>query len=118
MRNKHPGTCYRCGQWVKAGDGHFEKVTKSNIAKLGPAVRGKRWLLQHAECAIEHRGSSHNALPQPDDFSRIDHAVFALRAHSRRKGATAKGVNASMKRLGFTSEEIAQAATLMGATHD
>lgn len=114
MRNQHPGTCYRCGKRVEAGAGHFERVTKSNTAKLGPAVSGKKWLLQHADCAIEHRGTAHNALPADDGFSRVDHAVFALRAHSSRHGATPKGVKQSMTRLGFTAEEIAKAAEMMG----
>lgn len=42
MRNKYPGKCYRCGQLVKAGDGHFERY-------LGG------WRTQHAACAIAHR---------------------------------------------------------------
>lgn len=47
MRNKYPGVCYRCGKPVKAGEGHFEKIRGSS----GP----KRWRVQHASCAIEHR---------------------------------------------------------------
>lgn len=43
MRNKHPGLCYRCGVWCEAGDGHFERL-------------GSGWRVQHAKCAIEHRG--------------------------------------------------------------
>lgn len=46
MRNKFPGTCYRCGEVVEKGTGHFEK---------NPS--GGRWLLQHAECAIFYRGA-------------------------------------------------------------
>ncbi len=42
MRNKYPGICYRCGNPVKAGDGHFERY------KSG-------WRTQHAECAIQAR---------------------------------------------------------------
>lgn len=44
MRNSYPGTCYRCKTRVLAGDGHFERF------------RGG-WRLQHATCAIEHRGT-------------------------------------------------------------
>lgn len=44
MRNKHPGMCYRCGKWCEAGEGHFERF-------------GKGWRIQHASCAIEHRGT-------------------------------------------------------------
>lgn len=42
MRNKYGGVCYRCGKYVKPGEGHFER-------KFG------RWRVQHASCAIEHR---------------------------------------------------------------
>ncbi len=44
MRNRYPGTCYRCGGHVAAGDGHFERF------------RGG-WRTQHATCAILHRGT-------------------------------------------------------------
>ena len=42
MRNRFPGTCYRCGERVKAGEGHFERY------------RGG-WRVQHASCAIKNR---------------------------------------------------------------
>lgn len=42
MRNKFPGVCYRCGQRVEAGDGHFERHDRG-------------WRTQHATCAIEYR---------------------------------------------------------------
>lgn len=45
MRNKYPGTCYRCSKKVEVGDGHFEKM---------PHTRNK-WRVQHADCAIYHR---------------------------------------------------------------
>lgn len=44
MRNEFGGQCYRCGEYVNPGDGHFERK------------RG-RWRVQHANCAIHHRGS-------------------------------------------------------------
>lgn len=34
MRNKHRGRCYKCGVWVEAGTGHFER-------------RDGRWRVQH-----------------------------------------------------------------------
>lgn len=43
MRNRYPGTCYRCGQHVAAGEGHFERC-------------GGGWRTQHADCAIRWRG--------------------------------------------------------------
>lgn len=44
MRNRYPGSCYRCGGTVVAGDGHFER-------------NGRGWRTQHASCAIKHRGT-------------------------------------------------------------
>lgn len=44
MRNRYPGTCYRCGTTCAPGEGHFERF------------RGA-WRTQHAKCAIEHRGT-------------------------------------------------------------
>lgn len=46
MRNKFPGVCYRCGHTVKAGQGHFEQYAGG-------------WRTQHADCAIEHRGTNY-----------------------------------------------------------
>jgi hypothetical protein len=46
MRNKFPGTCYRCLRPVAAGEGHFERH---------PTASGK-WRTQHADCAIRWRG--------------------------------------------------------------
>ena len=46
MRNSYPGPCYRCGDRVGVGEGHFEK-------KPGP---WGKWRLQHADCAIRWRG--------------------------------------------------------------
>lgn len=42
MRNKHPGTCYRCKFRVEAGQGHFERHAGG-------------WRVQHADCAIKAR---------------------------------------------------------------
>lgn len=44
MRNQYPGECYRCGEHVAAGEGHFERF-------------GHSWRVQHAACAITHRGT-------------------------------------------------------------
>lgn len=45
MRNKYPGTCYRCGKRVEANQGHFERYNNA-------------WRTQHAECAIKYRGTN------------------------------------------------------------
>ncbi len=42
MRNKRPGTCYRCNLRVEAGQGHFERHAGD-------------WRTQHADCAIRAR---------------------------------------------------------------
>lgn len=44
MRNRYPGDCYRCGGIVAAGAGHFERFNGG-------------WRVQHADCAIVHRGT-------------------------------------------------------------
>jgi len=42
MRNRFPGTCYRCNKPVAVGAGHFERHNRG-------------WRTQHATCAIEAR---------------------------------------------------------------
>jgi len=44
MRNRFAGTCYRCTKRVEPGAGHFERFAGG-------------WRVQHAECAIECRGT-------------------------------------------------------------
>lgn len=61
MRNQHPGTCYRCKKHVEAGAGHFEKI---HPRTRQPGEVGA-WRLQHAECAIQHRGTSVGKTQQP-----------------------------------------------------
>lgn len=46
MRNRFPGTCYRCGKTVEAGAGHFERHNGG-------------WRTQHADCAIRARQAKH-----------------------------------------------------------
>jgi len=41
VRNKYPGKCYRCGETVEAGAGHFEKIEG-----------GTGWRVQHATCCL------------------------------------------------------------------
>jgi len=42
MRNKFAGPCYRCGETVKAGEGHFERTAGG-------------WRTIHAQCVLEQR---------------------------------------------------------------
>jgi hypothetical protein len=44
MRNRYRGTCYRCGESVAPGEGHFERHQGG-------------WRTQHASCAIIHRNT-------------------------------------------------------------
>lgn len=50
MRNRFPGTCYRCNTHVPAGEGHFER-------------HGGGWRTQHASCAIQHRRQRYPSPP-------------------------------------------------------
>jgi hypothetical protein len=51
MRNKYAGVCYRCGQVVAKGNGHFERYNRE-------------WRTQHASCAIKYRGTDHHYLKE------------------------------------------------------
>lgn len=51
MRNKYSGTCYRCGERVEVGAGHFERHAGG-------------WRTQHASCAIKHRGVKQQEVAQ------------------------------------------------------
>ena len=66
-RNQYAANCFRCGEMVKAGEGHFERVGRIQREKYGTLVRGKKWITQHAECAIKHRGTNHNAAQEATD---------------------------------------------------
>jgi len=68
MRNQYPGKCYRCGCAVDTGAGHFERF-------------GAGWRLQHASCAIIHRGT-----PDPARQA-LNHANLKARAAGTGKGA-------------------------------
>lgn len=50
MRNRYPGTCYRCGGHVEKGEGHFERHQGD-------------WRTQHADCAIRAREINRQAEP-------------------------------------------------------
>ena len=72
MRNSYPGTCFRCGGHVPAGKGHFERRTRAACLKW-PGKPLPKWLTQHADCAIEFRGTNvhHRFAPAVlDDLTR------------------------------------------------
>lgn len=58
MRNKFPGTCYRCGEHVAAGEGHFEYENAPGL-RWPQGQFQRNWpLVQHAACAITFRGTN------------------------------------------------------------
>ena len=61
-RNQFGGTCYRCGKWSAPGAGHFEKIPRRKRLD-GRAPEQGKWRLQHAGCAIDHRGTNQHHLP-------------------------------------------------------
>ena len=80
MRNKYPGICYRCGLAVAVGDGHFERL-------------GKTWRVQHASCAIEHRGT-----PDP---AREEHSNSMLFAAAASTGPRAQRARSRLRKRGL-----------------
>jgi hypothetical protein len=64
MRNEFAAPCYRCGQTCAPGEGHFEKVSRSQRKKWGKYITEK-WLVQHAGCAIEYRGTDYHYKYRP-----------------------------------------------------
>lgn len=77
-RNKFPGTCYRCGEAVQPGDGHFE------------LFRG-RFRVQHASCAIKFRGT-------PDPQRQRDRIV-RLKSAALGTGKAAKRARKALREM-------------------
>ena len=67
MRNKYPGICYRCGNMVEKGDGHFER-------------HNGKWRTQHADCAIKHKEAkiNHTKSNAESNASAIADSVHSL----------------------------------------
>jgi hypothetical protein len=76
MRNQYAGTCYRCGEFVAPGAGHFERF------------KG-RWRTQHADCAIKYRG-----MPDPE---RDAHREAKLRKKAEGTGRAAQKARAILR---------------------
>ena len=76
MRNKFADSCYRCGENVKMGEGHFERYA------------GK-WRTQHASCAIQYRGCGDPVVGGRDatqlHYARQDAKGTGRRAQKARK---------------------------------
>jgi len=75
MQNRYPGTCYRCGENVAAGEGNFE--FDDFPGSRWPQLRMTRNhpLVQHAACAVKYRGTNTHYIYLPDaadDFQVIE----------------------------------------------
>ena len=79
-RNTYPGECYRCKEWVPAGEGHFERL-------------GAHWRVQHAACAIEHRG-------EPDPV-RTEHSNRVRAVKAAGTGRRAQRARKTLRDLGI-----------------
>ena len=86
MRNKYPGTCYRCGRHCGAGEGHFERY------------RGG-WRVQHAICAIEARAS--DEITPENREERIEW----LRHHALKTGKKAQRARRQLREMGIKDGE-------------
>jgi hypothetical protein len=95
MRNQFAGTCYRCGQTVEAGEGHFERMP------WGSAVK---WRTQHAHCAITHRGEA-DAVTELRNKQQA-----ALNAKRQREKAQGTGRGAQRARARLEGAEIMREA--------
>lgn len=71
-RNRFAGTCYRCGNRVEVGEGHFERFRGS-------------WRTQHAECAIKFRGT-----PDPERDADRQRRLERLAKGTGRSGQRAR----------------------------
>lgn len=83
MRNRYPGTCYRCSTHVPAGEGHFERF------------RGG-WRVQHATCAIEMRGT-----PDP---ARAADRLRRLRWLATQTGKKATRARKELREMGMLAD--------------
>lgn len=48
MRNSYSGRCFKCNEFVKEGEGFFQKVNKGD-GKLYENTKGK-WVVRCREC--------------------------------------------------------------------
>ena len=87
MRNQFAGTCYRCGQTVEPGAGHFERIPFGG------------WRVQHADCAIQYRGTDHG---KPGAKEQLD----ALRLARLKRDAQMTGKKGQRARHRLKQEGI------------
>ena len=65
-RNRYPGTCYCCGQYVPAGYGHFERHNESWRIKCVKFASG-RTVTDKDPCVIRARHLTQAALRGEED---------------------------------------------------
>lgn len=72
MRNRFPGTCYRCGERVEANEGLLDY--KSHMGSVWPALAGKRniKLIEHDACHDKYRNTDTHYLYAPEDVVVIE----------------------------------------------
>lgn len=91
MRNRYPGTCYRCGERVGVGEGHFERAPGG-------------WRVQHAICAIEHRGTD---LGKPGATeAREARQIDFLKHHALGTGKKAQRARVRLRQMNVRGIEI------------
>lgn len=98
MRNKFPGWCYRCKLHVAAGEGHVERV-------LGA------WKMQHAACAIEHRGTAVGRDTEADARQAAILAERQLKVTIEKAAGTGKAASKARKALRQRGIEFNQGKT-------
>lgn len=79
LRNKYPGICYRCSGHVDVGCGHFERLNG-------------RWRVQHADCAIQFRGTQ--------DPERAAYRLKWLIARAQGTGRGAQRARKELREMG------------------
>lgn len=87
-RNSYSGPCYRCGEIVTPGTGHFER---------NPKAKNEKWRVQHSDCAMRWRG----AAQEPTKGQ-------ALRAHHEHVERVNKKNRAMQKKHGLETVSSAQ----------
>ena len=105
MRNRFPGPCYRCGETVEAGAGHFERI-------------GRGWRVQHAGCAIQFRGVRDDVRQRECERQR---AIRLRLLHERAKGTgkASQRARSELRRLGLPpSEQLPSASGTEAPTHE
>lgn len=97
MRNKYAGPCFRCTKTVEAGTGHFQRLNGS-------------WIVQHAECAIEHRGTDYGmtdaqkAGRKADKKRQRDATIARWKSRAQGTGKAAKRARRNLRDAGIKIE--------------